>query len=500
MESSFGFKMRGFIYWLVFLGALLVVIVLLVLPFIKERNFSNYLKRVENGVDLRGSLISVTARYEGSDENFFQYNADKRVHPGSNFKLFTAAAALNNLGKDFTFKTRVYAQQRGSKFDLILVGGGDPTLKLADFAELVKAVKNFGKTYGDIYYDDAYFSGEEYGPGWNPDWRDEYFSVPITGLQINDNLLNVRGGEIGKSGPDISSGSSSQFGMETKPLKSVKVIDSLRYFINSEGMEFPITATMDGSGVVTVKGDTMKELPFHTSAVMKDPSWFTAMVFKQELVQDGLVREGAKVIPFIGKIEQPYLTAGRQKLLYERKSALLSDIVFQMLKFSKNNYAETLIRTLGREVDGNGTQKMGVAVLNDFLAEIGLDEGDVSVFDGSALSPSTRVTGESILALFEFVNQQSWRDIFWNALPESQKDGTLKYRFDNAGLKHQVLGKTGTHEFSSSLSGKILREADGDKNILFSIHIYNHPYSTEESVIKVRPVIDMIVALLDQQF
>ncbi|MBI5753647.1 D-alanyl-D-alanine carboxypeptidase [Candidatus Peregrinibacteria bacterium] len=207
----------------------------------------------------------------------------------------------------------------------------------------------------------------------------------------------------------------------------------------------------------------------------------------------GLVVESVKVLPFNGDLT-------KQKFLYEYKSKPLKDIVFQMLKFSKNNYAETLVRTLGHEVGTGGSQADGVSVLNDFFAEIGLDEGEVSAFDGSGLSPSTRVTGEAILKLFDFVDQQSWKDIFWNSLPESQKDGTLKYRFDTAGLKHQVLGKTGTHEFSSSLSGKILKDVDGGKNILFSIHVYNHPFTTEESVVRVRPIIDKIVALLDQQF
>ncbi len=482
--SSFVFSKRNFGYWLGTLVVLFVVIFFAV-PFIKHRNFVNFLEKVENGRDLKGSVIAVSAGYEGESEVFFDYNGGKRIHPGSNFKLFTAAAGLKNLGPDFTFKTKLYAQAQGSKMNLILVGGGDPSLKQADFAEFVAALKKNSGNFGDIYYDDSYFQGEEFGPGWDLDWRVQYFSVPITGLQIDDNLLSIRSGEIGNTG---------KYGIETKPLENYgKIVDHLTYFEDANQMELAVTARMDDSGVVVLEGDTMKDLPFRTSATVKDPSLLTAMVFKQELVKAGLMDNSAKVLPFTGDIK-------KEKLIYEHKSGSLTEIVFQMLKFSKNNYAETLVRTLGREVGVEGSQAEGVIVLNDFFAEIGLEEAEVSAFDGSALAPATRVTGNAILKLFDFIDTQSWKNIFWNSLPESQKDGTLKHRFDDAGLKHQVLGKTGTHEFSSSLSGKILREVDGGKNIIFSVHIYNHPYNSEESVLRVRPMIDKIVALLDQQF
>lgn len=481
--STIGLRTRSFGYWLFFTSIILVVSVFFVLPFIKHRNFVNYLNDSENAEDLRGSIISVAARYEGGKEDFFDYNGKVRLHPGSNFKLFTAAASLNYLGPDFAFRTRLYAQSQGLKMDLVLVGGGDPSFKQADFAEFVTAVKREGGIFANIYYDDRYFQGEEYGPAWDLDWRAQYFAVPITGLQIEDNLLNIRWGEIGDSG---------KFGIETRPIENYsQIIDELTYFEDPNEMKLPVTASMDDQGVVTLVGDTMKELPFKTSATMKDPSLFTALSLKQELLKAGLIDSSAKVLPFEGDIKD-------QKMIYEHKSKPLSDIVFQLLKFSKNNYAETLVRTLGKEIGTEGSQKEGVTVLNDFFAAVGIEDGQISAFDGSGLSPSTRVTGDTILELFDFVDTQDWKNVFWDALPESQKDGTLKYRFDNVGLEHQVIGKTGSHEFSSSLSGKILRE--GGHNILFSVHVYNHSYTTGETVIKVRPVVDKIIALLDKQF
>lgn len=467
-----------FITIVVFLGVFVAV------PMIKKWNFNRFLNSIQNEEDFKNSVLSITAKYEGSDKNLMNYNSDKRLHPGSNFKLFTAAAALEYLGSKFTFKTSLYLWPHENKKNLVLVGGGDPSFKQKDFAGFVEKVAATGKISGDIYYDDGYFTGEEFGPGWAEDWKDQYFSVPITGLQINDNLLEIRFGEIGETG---------RFGIETKPIENYKkIINQLNYVDSAEKFKKDVTARMDEDGNIVLEGDTMQEFPFRTSSTVKDPSLITALVLKQELLKKNLIRKNVQVLEFPA-------TAKSEKLVmvYEYASPPLPDIVFQMLKFSKNNYAETLIRTLGKEVATKGTQKDGVEVLNGFFQEIGISENEVSAFDGSGLSPSTRVTGNSILNLFEYANTRPWKDVFWKALPESQVDGTLKHRFEKAGLSHQVVAKTGTHEFSSSLSGKILRE---NGNILFSVHFYNHPFSTEESVQKIIPVIDKIVALLDKQF
>ena len=101
--------------------------------------------------------------------------------------------------------------------------------------------------------------------------------------------------------------------------------------------------------------------------------------------------------------------------------------------------------------------------------------------------------------LFDYIGGQTWKDDFWAALPESRVDGTLKYRFENAGLATSVFAKTGSHDFSSSLSGKIIN-SDSGRNIIFTIHVYNHQFSTAQSVLNIIPVIDRIVALLEKQF
>ena len=54
---------------------------------------------------LAGSKVSVLVVPAGGGEPVFGYHADERVHPASNTKLLTTAAALSRLGPAYTFAT-----------------------------------------------------------------------------------------------------------------------------------------------------------------------------------------------------------------------------------------------------------------------------------------------------------------------------------------------------------------------------------------------------------
>jgi serine-type D-Ala-D-Ala carboxypeptidase/endopeptidase (penicillin-binding protein 4) len=465
--------------------ALLFISYFFIIPLIKARNFSHFIKILEARDDFRGSTFAAAARYEGSTKHLFSYQGDALVHPGSNFKLFTAAASLHHLGPDYTFHTKLYVlDDPHPKKSLVLVGSGDPTFDREDFGGFVEAVRSYLKqnkaTIGTIYFDDRAFTGEPYGPGWLEEWKTEHFGVPITALQIADNLLSIRGGN--RNGT---------FAITTAPLENYSpLVDSMTYFTDPDARKTPVTAHMDENGNVYLKGDTMVALPFDTSAVMRNPSEMTATVFQQMLAEAKLIDSRVPVLSFTGELSG--------ELIHDYTSPDLKTIVFELLKFSKNNYAETLIRTLGKEVGGEGSQAAGVHVLKKFLDEVGIDETQVAAFDGSGMSPMTRATSDAFLTLFHYIDRQRWAEAFWQALPESKIDGTLRSRFEYAGLEETVIGKTGTHIGSASLSGKILREEK--KNILFSVHIYGHRFTTQESVLQVNPLIDRIVALLAKQF
>ena len=85
---------------------------------------------------LIGSSIAISVRKSTNGELLYSSNGDMRLHPASNLKLLTAAAALETLGKDYQFTTEVWINGRIKdnvlKGDLFLKGKGDPTLLKED--------------------------------------------------------------------------------------------------------------------------------------------------------------------------------------------------------------------------------------------------------------------------------------------------------------------------------------------------------------------------------
>lgn len=127
-------------------------------------------------------------------------SGDGRYLPASTTKLLTLGAALEALGPDHTFTTRVVRGERPR--DLVLVGGGDPLLASrpltlaeaestyparADVTtlalEAADALGRGGRVR--VRFDDSLFTG----PGENPAWRRDYVPddivAPITALMVD---------------------------------------------------------------------------------------------------------------------------------------------------------------------------------------------------------------------------------------------------------------------------------------------------------------------------
>ena len=148
----------------------------------------------------RGKLSDVGAVVLDATTGEALYTSDDSPQaPASTMKLLSSLVALDVLGPDTTFTTRVV---RGEGSQLVLVGGGDPLLTSAasdddpDAASLERlaaataaALKESGTTSVALGYDASLFGQ----PAWNPEWPETFqWSVaPITALTADHARPNL---------------------------------------------------------------------------------------------------------------------------------------------------------------------------------------------------------------------------------------------------------------------------------------------------------------------
>lgn len=113
--------------------------------------------------------------------------------PASTMKVLTTTVALNALGAEHHFTTKVVDAGSGA---IVLVGGGDPLLTDKRSASVYKpaslqklaaataaALKASGRTAVTLGYNASLFSGPSFSPSWKAQWKST--EARVTALEIN---------------------------------------------------------------------------------------------------------------------------------------------------------------------------------------------------------------------------------------------------------------------------------------------------------------------------
>jgi serine-type D-Ala-D-Ala carboxypeptidase/endopeptidase (penicillin-binding protein 4) len=154
-------------------------------------------------------------------------------------------------------------------------------------------------------------------------------------------------------------------------------------------------------------------------------------------------------------------------LLAEHLSPPMREVVALINKPSDNLITEITLKTLGKEVRGEGTTAAGVQVLREFLQSAGLEMGAVHIVDGSGLSRINGVSPENFVRLLEYMHRSPHAEAFRESLPIYGVDGTLRNRLRGTPVQGNGYAKTGSLNRVSSLSG-YLRTQSG-RWLAFSI-------------------------------
>ena len=343
--------------------------------------------------------------------------------PASNQKILTTFAALDLLGSDATFTTRVGVE--GEIIDgvlegnLYLVGGGDPFLSTQDWwtqyqessgrsntslESLADSVAATGLTTvtGSLFGDESLFDSVRAGP-WPQRLIDQKQSGPLSALSVNEGHLDGWPVEY------ISATQRRQ--TDNPPLHAVAVFARL---LSERG--------------ISVASTDVGQAP-------------TNMVE-------------------VASIQSPTLL----------------ETITHINSYSSNFGAEIVLKHLGLEATGLGTTEAGAQAVSNSLKQQDFDTTGLVVMDGSGLADGIDLDEDGVLER-DLLSCALLSDVLETADPDSDfahslsiggERGSLWKRYLESSASGQVFAKTGTLNDVTALSGYVDSIAEDGTTIIFS--------------------------------
>lgn len=142
-----------------------------------------------------------------ADSALFTYNHRQLMRPASCMKLVTAITALDQLGANYDYQTRIYMTGNVSfstlEGNIYCVGGFDPTLTIDDVAVLANCVSRLGidSIRGQIVADRTMKEALDYGEGWC--WDDENPMLNALSIGRKYNFLETFAEEVARAGINL---------------------------------------------------------------------------------------------------------------------------------------------------------------------------------------------------------------------------------------------------------------------------------------------------------
>jgi serine-type D-Ala-D-Ala carboxypeptidase/endopeptidase (penicillin-binding protein 4) len=341
-------------------------------------------------------------------DRIFEHKPERAMVPASNMKILTAVAALETLGPEFTYQTRIAATARPGADgvldgDIYIIGGGDPVIMTDAYREVQPRTDNavhtsadamadqiiavnLNRVTGRILVDESRYDTDRSVDSW-PDRFLEQGQVGVLGAALMDD--GFLGFDSGYASQDVPRGT------EPPPLPRAEQ-PALQFGVN-------LSALLAGRSV-TIAG---------TPQVAQD-------------------------VP------------GQLRELVIWQSPPMSDIVAQMLVNSDNTTAELIVKELGVASAEQGSTTAGTLAMSASLRGAGLTDAGLFAVDGSGLSEQNRLTCSLVHDALELPTHKA---TLRAAMPVAGESGTLAEVFRNTPWEGRIRAKTGYLARASALSG-----------------------------------------------
>ena len=434
---------------------------------------------------LKGAVVGVMVQ-DMSGHVVAQREAGRRMVPASNLKLITTGTALHALGPDFRFETEIgYTGEVDADGtlhgDVYIVGGGDPTIGVADtvavkpdalFWRWKSLLKDAGisRIDGRIIGDGRAYEGHLENQSWSYDDTGTYYGAGCNALSFYENAIDyvvsagVEGepvkvtqrypetpwmhfGNLTSTGPKGTGNSLYLYTTDLAPYAEMRgtfAVDrkqKIEHFANKYGA---LTCA------------------YYFWQNLRGTGWAISGGYA-DIDRNGYVR---------GRDFVPADKAGTPKLVGKSESPALSRIVRLTNVLSDNFYAEAIFRQMGERASGVAVYdscRVAVADVLEDLVPGGLE--GLRLEDGSGLSRLNTVSPAFLASFLRSMTRSRGFNAFLASLPKPG-EGTLAGLLPKlpADQKARVRVKSGSMDGVLCYSGYILDES-GNPKFVFSLMV-----------------------------
>ncbi|MDX1904355.1 MAG: D-alanyl-D-alanine carboxypeptidase/D-alanyl-D-alanine-endopeptidase [Thermonemataceae bacterium] len=439
-----------------------------------QKNLEQSLNNFQKEMSLTNAQWSLYVQNAENGKVIFEKDSQKTMQVASCQKLFTTAVALEELGKDFTFQTQLAYQgnieKNTLKGNLIIVGGGDPTLagrnwlgkskmnEVFAFWEKALISKNIKKIEGKIIGNASYFPEKDLPKGWSSKDIGNYYASDAYGLNFNDNLYELY----------------------LKPAKNVGLEAVISHtspkipFLNFKGNITTAEAFTGDNAYISglpmqnerfLSGTIPLGNIFIIKGALPNPPYTAAYLLHNQLVSRGLA--------ITDKPDFSYEKPSEQLVVItEISSPKLATIIKEVNFFSINLYAEALWKQIGKK-----NNKSSFELIKEFCQKKNITTEQMILEDGSGLSSENRISTQELGQLLGAMHSSESFSVFYESLPVAANSGTLRSWGKKTPLANNLRAKTGSMQGVIALAG-YMRNAKGEKIIVaFAVNAYQGTYS-----------------------
>ncbi len=394
---------------------------------------------------LRKVIFSACIIRRDSGETVYEKNSHLALIPASNMKIITTAAALEYLGRDFAFVTRV-----GLCGDALVVkGSGDPLFgdKETDLKngrraepivrEIAARLQEMGvAAVSDIVLDTSIFDSRRVHPSWPENQLHQKYACEVSGINYSGNCVQLSAAQ--RQGKVV---------LTLDPRTDYVKLRNAMTIWKSRKSWFSVERT-EAPNELLIQGNCRTQAGPYSVAV-ENPALFFGQVLREALIKTG-IEVGGYVL------EKPMAEDCEFRQVAEYTTSI-GDCLQRANKDSLGLAAEALLKRLAAQSnpDAEGSWEGGERAVSEYLRRLGVEGGEFVIADGSGLSRDNRLSANALARILLHRSSCPDWDFYKSSLAVGGFDGTIENHFWEKKYRGRVLAKSGYIQAVRALSGVV---------------------------------------------